>query len=208
MRFECRFIIAFLLASSAAQAQKRTKEPFWRAKPEVYRQVVEERRVFVSVRDVSTESEDQVRQMKLSGGGQIAAPKKFAFEKVQDFRTLFKNNSYVKKLEVNEKDRTLSLRAQAYGLWSSMKIHWDVEKDTKDYSAIQFKIIAGLMEGFQWTLYFEPAQKNRTDVGIEGLYEYSQFPLPSFFLKFGLEIIFQRLAIEIRSVVEESFKNE
>lgn len=202
MRFGLVILGLFLMPWRAL-----SQEPFWKAKPEVYEKVVNERRVFVSVTD-QTGEEASENIMKLVGGGQINAPKRFTFIQLQDFENLFKNNQFVKKIQVDRKHKFLFIKAEVYGLSNAMKIRWKVDQDKEELSVLSFHIVSGLMSGFRWVLNVEPAENDRTDVGIEGKYSYKEFPLPAFFLKFGLEVIFQRVAIDIRSSVEESLKNE
>lgn len=205
MRFWLLILSLSVLTKSLAAESGAGEEPFWKAKPEVYKKVVDERRIFVSVTDRSDESR---KVMKLNGGGQVSAPKSFTFQELQDFEKLFKDNGYIKKIQVDQAHKFLFIQAEAYGLSSAMKIRWKVKQNEEKLSVISFQIVAGLMEGFKWDLRVEPAKNRKTDVGIIGRYEYEKFPLPAFFLKFGLEVIFQRLAIDIRSSVEQSFKNE
>lgn len=184
---------------------KPQKKPFWKAKPEVYRQVVEEKRVFVSVTD-HKKKKHQI--MKLNGGGQIRAPLAFTKKALLDFENVFKNSSFVKEIQADQKHHFLFIRAEVYGLSNSMKIRWKEEESSEKKELISFEITQGILKGFTWDLLLEAVEGERTDVGILGEYKYKEFPLPAFFLKFGLEVVFQKVAIDLRSSVEESFKNE
>lgn len=194
----------FLLPAKGSNTEQQ-KLPFWKAKPRVYRQVVDERRVFVSVTD-DEKKEHQI--MRLNGGGQIRAPLGFTKKALLDFKNVFKNSSFVKEVRAEEKHQLLFIRAEVYGLSNSMKIRWKEEKTSGEKALISFKIIQGILKGFKWDLILESVKGDRTDVGIQGDYKYKEFPLPAFFLKFGLEVVFQKVAIDLRSSVEESFKNE
>jgi len=200
---ERAFLIKWILTLSFfCPPQSWGEMPFWKAKPQVYKKVVEERRVIVSVTDHSL---DDIRLMKLKGGGQIHAPKDFSFNKMKDFKSVFKNSRYIKKIEVDEKNKSLFIRAVAYGFSNSMKVDWSVLKDEPEESVLSFHVREGIMKGFEWKMILEPAKSNRSDVGVDGVYKYEKFPLPGFFLQFGLELIFQNMAIDLRNQVEESF---
>lgn len=195
-------ITLFTLMAVAEPAKK----PFWRENPQVYKQVVDQKRVFVSVTEGPKVNDEHV--MSLKGGGQIRAPKDFTLPRILDFKSAFKNSAFVKKVQVNEKDQSLFILAEVYGFKNSMKIRWKIEKDDEDLSLVKYEVVHGIMEGFAWDLTLEPAKGDRTDVGIDGVYKYKKFPMPAFFLKFGLEVIFQKVAIDLRAHVEESLKNE
>jgi hypothetical protein len=192
-------LVFFFCPSSAEESL-----PYWK-KSTAYQKVVDERQVLVSVTDHEAL---KGRLMKLNGGGQIRAPKDFTVKHLQDFKTAFSECGFIKKLTVDEKHHFLFIRAEVYGFSNSMKIKWEITKDTEALTVFSFKVLSGIMRGFTWSLNVEPAEKQRADVGIQGEFPYTKFPMPSFFLKFGLEVIFQRVAIDIRTSVEKSLKEE
>ena len=197
------FLIKWILILSfLCLPQSWGELPFWKAKPEVYKKVVEEHRVIVSVTDHSS---DKFHLMKLKGGGQIYAPKDFSFKKLTDFKSIFKTSRYIKSIEVDEKNKSLFIQAVAYGFSNSMKVDWTILKDEPAESILSFHVREGIMQGFEWKMVLEPAKNNRSEVGVDGVYKYEKFPLPGFFLQFGLELIFQNMAIDLRTQVEESF---
>ena len=193
-------IWSFLVSNGVA-----AELPFWKAKPEVYQKIVEQKRVFVSVTSVDGEKGSHEKHMKLSGGGQIRAPKDFAVERILDFEKSFQHSDFIKSVQVDSKHHSLFIHAVAYGFSNSMKVNWSQKKEGSGKTLLSFEVQEGIMKGFQWTLSFEKALKNRTDVGVDGDYNYEKFPMPAFFLRFGLEVVFQKLAIQLRSYVEEEY---
>jgi hypothetical protein len=43
---------------------------------------------------------------------------------------------------------------------------------------------------------------------MTGEYSYDHFPVPKFFLEFGVEVIFQKMALRLRRYVEEQYARE
>lgn len=88
-------------------------------------------------------------------------------------------------------------------------------KAEKDIRKLEFEILKGPMAGMRSRLVMTEVAATtsglnpsgvKTEVGIDGEYQYDQFPLPRFFLQFGLEVIFQKMATRMRNEAEAAFK--
>src|SRR5690606_25884090 len=119
--------------------------------------------------------------MSLKGGGQIRAPKDKVLPKVLDPRAALKSVSFVKEIQVDDKNQSIFVRAEVYGFSNSMKIRWKIKKETEEESIVSYEVLAGLMKGFALDLSLEAVKNGRTDVGIDGIYKYLKFPMPAFF---------------------------
>lgn len=180
------------------------QEPFWRAKAKVYEQVVEQRKIIVSV---TSQKNGKESLMKVSGGGRVKAPREFVQKESLNFEKFLPKISYVESYQVDKQRRFLFVKVNAYGFKAGQKITWSESVDG-DNGQIHFKITSGVLSGFSGVVNLDNKGPRDTDVGIEGSYNYDEFPMPGFFLSFGLEVIFHRLSVELRSFIEESFKNE
>ena len=61
------------------------------------------------------------------------------------------------------------------------------------------------MTGFSGRVALTDLPKNKCEVGFEGDYKYDEFPIPKLFLEFGMEVIFQRIALRMRGYVEDQY---
>lgn len=198
------FILIFTGAFCFAKTNPPPSRPFWKSKPKAYEKVVKDHQILVSVTSVTHEGKNR---LKVSGGGRVNAPRDFTQSEILNFEKVLKDNAYVKSYQVDRKHQFIFVKVKAYGLGAGMKLTWKDKTHGKN-GEIHFKVVSGVMTGFEGTILLEDMGPKAADIGIEGVYDYDQFPLPSLFLKFGLEVIFQRLAIELRSVIEENFRNE
>lgn len=175
-------------------------EPFWKVKDKVYSRI-ENREVIVSV--TSAENRGRGHRLSLKGGGQINAPCAFAEEDAKDFEGLAKASSYVDKAHFDQGSNQMDLSLSAYGL--SAEVSFKILP--KDHQ-IHYVMTRGPLSGLEGDVVFFEAKKNRCDIGLDGFYVYETFPIPQFFLKFGLEVVLQRMAYAIREKVEEDFKKK
>ena len=135
-----------------------------------------------------------------AGGGQMTVPLEFAFKEAMNFENLKEVIDYIKDIRV-ENDR-LFMRAKAYGYEAKM---W-LKISSMLNSDIHFEIIQGALKGATGDLRFEKSGLEKTEIGLEGKYDYVQFPIPKLFAEFGIEVILQRMAIRLRSFLEDRYQ--
>ncbi len=186
-----------LIAGNLAKAEL----PFWRAKERVYERI-QSREIIVSVKNKKA-SADKKNQLTISGGGQVSAPCDFVFKAAQDYEKVALASGYVERAQY--KDQTLKVTLAAYGYRSNLEI----EVKAGEARDLNFKILKGPMHGMAGKFDFITTSKpKRCDVGIEGEYTYASFPVPEFFLRFGMEVMLQRMAGRIRAYAEERFSEK
>src|SRR4051812_37606090 len=81
-------LTVLLCISFAAEA------PFWKAKPKVYDRV-QNGEVIVSVTSGAGSEPSAPKQMRINGGGQVAAPCAFVFESAQKYEEVARLSGYI-----------------------------------------------------------------------------------------------------------------
>lgn len=172
----------------------RAEEPFWRAKEKVY-QRIENREVIVSVS--SQEAPAGGHHLVIRGGGQVNAPCGVVAKSAQNYEPMAKASGYLDDAKFNADSSILEGHIRAYGLKS--KLEMKLQNLNPD---IAYEILTGPLKGLNGRFQFLDAGK-KCDVGMTGDFSYEKFPVPQFFLRFGMEVMLQRMAGKIRAYAEE-----
>lgn len=180
------------LASSAA-----ANSPFWRQKDKVYRRI-ENREVLVSV--ISEDKDSGGSHITIRGGGQVARDCQMVWRRSKDYAEVARASDYVTKAEYNADSKLLSVRIEAFGRSANIKLEMSPQDSPP---RLGFKVVDGPMIGMHGYYDFYDAKSKKCDVGIDAEYSYDKFPLPRFFLEFALEVMFQKMAVQLRKYVEE-----
>lgn len=210
-RFFVFFMILLLAFPTVGEPLIPTGTPFWKAKPKVYKRIREERDIIVSVKSVDDPSvAAEPKILRIEGGGLIHVPMDFAYRQAKDFEDLQKMSDHIRKVEWNEKTRTLFLHTEAFNYHARMTLLVTFQ-ESAEKNAIQFKIIEGVFKGMEGRIDFlpGPAAKDSSasaEIGLAAGYRYNKFPIPAFFLHFGLEVVMQKIAGRMRSFIEEEYK--
>ena len=183
--------------------------PFWKAKEKIYRRIQEERAVVVAVHTEAlsenpkhTEAFPEGGQtLVFGGGGQISTPLMFTYEQALQFENLKSVTDYIKEIRT-EGDR-LFIRANAFSYEANM---W-LKLTPTPHRNIHFEVVQGTLKGLRGDIRLEKIETTKTEIGISGNYDYVQFPIPRLFAEFGIEVVLQRMAIRLRSLIEEKYRN-
>ncbi len=176
--------------------------PFWKAKDKVYARV-QNREIIVSVKEMPAESPFKKR-LAMSGAGQLDTPCSFAFSLSEDFTKVAAESGYMENIRYDQATGVLAARISAYGYKADTEIEIRSRKPDSAEPFHSFEVRKGPLSGLKGRFtYYEAAVKNkRCDVGMDGNYGYDRFPLPQFFLRFGMEVMFQRMAARLRGYAE------
>jgi hypothetical protein len=194
------FLLLFTPRGSLGEPSNIRPEsvPFWKAKEKYYRRIQEERAIIVAVH---TETIPQGERLVMNGGGQISTPLEFAFKESLRHEILQEVSDYIQ--EVRPENEQLFVRSKAFGHEATM---W-LKITSMPNSSIHFEIAQGTLKGLKADIHFEKIESVKTEIGISGSYDYVKFPIARIFAEFGIEVILQRMAIRLRSVVEEHYRN-
>jgi hypothetical protein len=189
-----------LLTFCLAQANE---PPFWKAKPKVY-QRIENREIIVSVNARATGTGAPRQALRVEGGGQVAAPYDFVFATTQKYEDLLKSSDYIKSAKYNPETHLLDIEIEAFLHKAQMQIELKARGDVEP-KRIEYRVVTGPLAGFAGAFNFVAIGERKTEVGISGDYSYDQFPIPRLFLEFGFEVVFQKMALRLRSYVEDQW---
>jgi len=188
-----------MLFSYAGKALEQAPAvPFWKSNEKIYRRIQEERAIVVAVHTNPIPSGET---LVINGGGQISTPITFAFKEALNFDNLKEVSDYVK--EVRSENGQLFFRSKAYGYEAAM---W-LKITSTPSSSIHFEVVRGTLKGLKGDLHFDKISSFKTEIGISGQYDYVKFPIAKIFAEFGIEVVLQRMAIRLRSLIEERYRS-
>ena len=181
------------------------EEPFWRSKEKVYARI-QNREIVVSVR-AAPRTAGLKNQLSITGGGQVSAPCAFVFAASKEFAALARASGYVDRAQYDPATQTLEANLTAYGYRSDIAMRLMAAD-----SAIVYEVLKGPLKGMKGEFKFIPAGPgagaSKCDVGMGGEFAYDQFPIPQLFLKFGMEVMLQRMAGRVRSYSEDLYQKK
>ncbi len=173
--------------------------PFWKSKSKVYERI-QNREIIVSVT-----SPDKL--LRVSGGGQIQRACSCVVAQTENPKELVASSSYVKNATYDEKSQRLEFTIAAFTREARLQLKL-VTVNGPPPRRVNFFMESGPLSGFNGKFSFNEINSSNCEVGISGQYQYDHFPLPKFFLEFGLEVIFQRMALGLRTFVEDRCKEK
>ena len=173
--------------------------PFWQAK-EKYHERVRNGEVLVSVHENKSAG---ARRLTVEGGARVHAAKDFVIRASRDYERLARLTGYVEEAHFDASSGVLAVKLAAYGRRAKM----DVKMQNLD-DGVGFQVVEGALTGLAMRLHVTSLAPENCEVGIEGEFAYEKFPLPRFFVEFGMEVIFKRMAWRLRHQVESDFKKK
>lgn len=200
------FVRAFFLSLFAISFAVAKPLPFWKGKEKYYARI-KDGEVLVSVKSANPDKPEHRQAILITGGGQVKAPAQFVFEAALDFDQVAKMSGYIEKAKFDAQKKVLTLDLSAYGHKGQMDFALNINRDAEP-KTIGYEVIRGPMLGFRGEFAFEPTGQSLSEVGMTGLYSYKSFPMPQFFLEFGLQVVFQKMAVRLRHNVEEEFRKK
>ena len=198
-----RITFLVLFALNIAEAKPL---PFWKGKEKYYERI-KEGEVLVSVRSAEPVNPEHRHSILITGGGRVKAPAIFVFDAALDFERVAKMSGYIEKAKFNVQSKVLTLDLSAYGHKGQMDFALNINRDAQP-KTIGYEVIRGPMMGFRGEFSFEDIGRNVSEVGMGGEFSYKTFPIPKLFLEFGLQVVFQKMAVRLRQNVEEEFRKK
>jgi len=196
------FFIFLNLLSGLILAQEEL--PFWQKKPHLYEQILNKRRIVVSVqKQITPQTETRYRMV---GAGMVAAPLSYVRSEVGEFENLRNISSHFKEV-VHDKDKSLlhlQIEAAGYQTRLTMKYKW--ASSTQGLEQMDWQVMGGPFEGMQGHYKLRSIGAKKTEVSTWTLMPEPKVPIPSFLLNFTLEVISEKVAQKMRSYLEEKYQ--
>ncbi len=209
------FLSLLFIVQSAYSIEIIEKEvPFWKAKRDVYRRMLEDRAVVVSSRrdTVKVQGKDQDKNQEkeqirftIKGAGIVNAPRAFSFSEAQSYDKLKSISGHFKTVTYAPANQNLHLVMEALGYEADMLLKMEpVTTELRD--ELQWSVIAGHFKGMRGVLAFESVAGGKTESSIDAVYQAETLPLPKILMGVALEAIFQKVAEKMRSAIEFEYK--
>jgi len=182
--------------------------PLWKVKDKLFERV-KNGEVVVLVREAKVKSAvPNEKRLEIEGGGHVAASRSVVFTVAQRYEELPSFSDFIKSSKFNPATSLITLEVSAFGYATSMDV-WVKAHQIEQKSELKYEVKTGPMAGLTGRVTMTELQRAKTEVGLEGEFKYTQFPLPQLFLEYGLEFAFRRLAWRLRTHAEQEHrKNE
>lgn len=207
------FLFLFLGSSGCflGTIEAQEEQPFWRSKTRLYRQILEDRKIVVSVKKEepsrgSGPSSGSQKVFRVVGAGLVHSPIKECFNDVQNFENLPKVSSHFRSARQDRRNQMVFLRIEALGYTARLMMSYRVSVDKKDEKQLDFQVTEGALKGLVGHYNFKSLGDQRTEVALWSFYKGERWPLPDFFLKFTLEVIAEKVAQKMRTYLERSYR--
>lgn len=187
-------------ARSKAEFPKR---PFWQKKPETLRKMEDERAIFVTVETVSPKEKGAPHALQILGAGWVHRPRQLSYARLKEFSEWPKIHPVIKAAQFNAETKRLFLHMEAFKYEAKMILSTSFQSSAKE-DVIHFFVEEGTFKGMRAAIRFQDAKSRKTEVALAAQYDYTQLPLPLFFVEFGLEVVFQKIAEKMRTYIETS----
>jgi len=196
-----------MLCTHLVWARAIEEKPFWKAKPAVYRKIIEDRAIIVSVMHKTPSQKTADYKLSLKSAGLVDAPTEFSKRKMLKFEDLVKISKQIREVKYDTKTGILFFHGEAMSYHAIMWIKLDII-DNKEGFAINWKVIRGHLLGMSGAIVLEDYKRRKSEVSLIADYKAKKLPLPATLLDFGLEIVLQQVAKNIRTFLEAEYQRE
>lgn len=182
------------------------EKPFWR-KPKYFKRLENDRAILVAVRSEKMESSD-LQSLHMQGAGIVNRPPGVAYEILKDFSRWTEMSDYIKSSQYDSESRILKLHLLAFEYHAHLKMRVFFDEEQENLKAFRFLVLDGAFEGMKGIMEFKDNGRRKAEISMTVVDEFEKLPLPSFFIEFGLEVVFQKIAARMRSFVESNSERE
>ena len=191
-----------LVSASTFPRARLPKKPFWERKERIYKKMVDERAIYVSVKTVDNKAPaPKPRRLKILGAGVIHRPRSVTREKLVQYDKWSGIHESIRVSTWTPATKRLFLHMEAFDYHAKMILQVEAEKrENEDW--IHMKVVQGSFEGMTVGFRMKDAKSRKTEVAMTANYDFEKLPMPQFFVVFGLEVVFQKIAEKMRLFVE------
>lgn len=178
-------------------------QPFWRRKPKLFQEMLEDRRIVVSAKTNKKSEGDKNYQMRVISAGIVNRPPDHTWKTMRQFETLPKVDERFQLAVFDPATQKLKLHLAALGFHARMTLQL-VMREVGESKRLHFESIEGSFKGLKGVVELQPATKGRTEVAMLSHYESPTLPLPEVLAGVGLEIVAEKVAASMRKFIEAS----
>lgn len=177
------------------------EKPFWRVKPKPFAKITEDREIVVLVKTENEKAE--VKTLKMDGGGALKRSASEVFADVQKYSNLKQVSERIVEVSYDSAKNELFVHCEAFQyharMW--MSVHPETVNNER---RLNFKVLRGHFVGMQGAFTFEEFKPQMTLMGFRAVFDYKTLPMPRFFVEFGLEVVLQKVAKDMRTFLEKT----
>jgi hypothetical protein len=197
-------IVGGVFGLSPMWAYSQEELPFWRLKPKLEKQIIENRKIVVSV---DADTQGRASHIRMVGVGAVNVPLYFAVEQIQRFEELTQVSSYFKKVKHDKEKKEVYFHIQALGqqIRFIQKYQWGPR--TSEAAQMDWKITWGKLDGMVGHYKMRQISPMKTEIAIWASMKKLDIPLPEFLVNFTLEVIAEKTAQKMRTFIEKQFRD-
>jgi hypothetical protein len=202
-------VLSFCALPAASKDRPRAEfpaVPFWQKKTSALKKMEDERAIFVSVhteRQKPEPPEEAQHRLKILGAGWVNKPRSVSLARMQDYAKWSEIHTYIKAATYTAETKRLYLHMEAFGYEAKMIMTTSLQVQ-KSTDVLHFFVEEGTFKGMRAAIRFQDARSRKTEIALAAQYDYKHLPLPLFFVEFGLEVVFQKIAEKMRTYIETS----
>ncbi len=196
-----------LLLSILLSVVNADEKPFWKTKPEVYRSIVDDREIVVSVTHKKPSKAGEPYSFTYKGAEIVAVPLAFCQKKMLQYEKLPEISSYIKETKYDPGKKELYFHGEAYGFHAKMWMKLETVI-AENHFEMHFEVLRGNLVGMKGIVRSEDFKRQKTEMSLVGAQSAQKLGMPAILLDFGLEIVLQQVAKKIRNYLEAEFKKE
>lgn len=186
---------------------KRLPEAFWKRKPQVLREMQEDRRIVVSATTEKVDNSDSPYQMAVVSAGYVKTPMEKAWAIIKDFEQLPKVDDRFQEAKYDPVTQQLDVHAATLGYHARMKLKLKFG-ESQAAREIHFHCVEGSFQGMTGIIRLEDDRRQQTEISMTSDYRGSTLPLPKVLMGVGLEIVASRVAGSMRTYIETATKGK
>ena len=209
----------FTLYSKSKSANWKPSESFpvripdsheiWKKQKRFVRRWKKDRRILVSVEEAKFEKK---KRLDMKGWGMVRAPQSIVYAVASDFSKMKDLSDYILESRYQQEQGLLYVHTKAFGYHAHMLFQVKAV-ETDQEKQIRWRIVQGTFTGMTGTIQIESLAKaigstsareaSQSLVSLYAQHDYENLGIPDFFVRFGLEVILEKVSSTIRRVVEE-----
>lgn len=192
--------------------------PFWRTREKVFRRILVEREVIVSVK---TSAQGKQTALKMNGVGLVNGEANRVFGVLKQFEYYPKISEHITEADFDELTDQLFVRGEAFRFVAEMLLQVSFEQLRFEQTSLpevwimNWRIQKGVFKGMAGRIRVEPVheekslsgvkvsgRKKRSLIVLEAFQVFDKAPVPKIFLEFGLEVVLKAVAGKMRTHME------
>lgn len=191
-----------LAVVSALALALSSPPPFWKAKPEVYKRIKDERAVVVSATCRTLEKQ---KSLRVISAGHISAPEDFTYKQILKFNEYSQILPYLIESSHDPRTQNIFFHGAFLGYHLRSTVHVAPETTLTGH-LIKFRVISGHFTGMYGQILLEDLSLDATEISMEAQYEGAILHLPNFLLSWGVELAGKKAASVMREFIEKQWR--